>query len=146
MSAFLGSRFAWRHRKLIANIPLLCMVPFSYRTRIHFIVLIIAARAAILVDAMHRIKAVSASILREKMKEAEHLGNNEDTAAKKDIMSLLVQARMADQKSHRSVGGGMGPAPYTMSDTEMMDQVVSMTMIRMNSVEIADHTPNSLLF
>ncbi|KAJ3865621.1 cytochrome P450 [Lentinula novae-zelandiae] len=125
MSAFLGSRFAWRHRKLIAKIPLLCMVPFSYRTRIHFIVLIIIARAAILVDAMHRIKAVSASILREKMKEAEHLGNNEDTAAKHDIMSLLVQARMADQKSHKSVGGGMGPAPYTMTDTEMMDQVLT---------------------
>ncbi|KAJ3883916.1 cytochrome P450 [Lentinula edodes] len=106
MSAFLGSRFAWRRRKLLAKIPLL-------------------SRAAILVDAMHRIKAVSASILREKMKEAEHLGNNEDTAAKKDIMSLLVQARMADLKSHKSVGGGMGPAPYTMSDTEMMDQVLT---------------------
>ncbi|KAJ3814883.1 cytochrome P450 [Lentinula aff. lateritia] len=106
MPAFLGSRLAWRHRKLIAKIPLL-------------------SRAAILVDAMHRIKAVSASILREKMKEAEHLGNNEDTAAKKDIMSLLVRARMADQKSHQSVGGGMGPAPYTMSDTEMMDQVLT---------------------
>ncbi|KAJ3907532.1 cytochrome P450 [Lentinula edodes] len=125
MSAFLGSRFAWRRRKLLAKIPLLCMVSFSYRTRIHFIVLIIVARAAILVDAMHRIKAVSASILREKMKEAEHLGNNEDTAAKKDIMSLLVQARMADLKSHKSVGGGMGPAPYAMSDTEMMDQVLT---------------------
>ncbi|KAJ3923545.1 cytochrome P450 [Lentinula edodes] len=125
MSAFLRSRFAWRRRKLLAKIPLLCMVSFSYRTRIHFIVLIIVARAAILVDAMHRIKAVSASILREKMKEAEHLGNNEDTAAKKDIMSLLVQARMADLKSHKSVGGGMGPAPYTMSDTEMMDQVLT---------------------
>lgn len=77
-------------------------------------------------DAMHRIKAVSSSILQEKLEEAEHLENNEDTAAKKDIMSLLVRARLADQKAQqKSVGGGLGAVSYTMSDAEMMDQVVS---------------------
>ncbi|KAJ3986707.1 cytochrome P450 [Lentinula detonsa] len=106
MSTFLGSEFAWRHRRAIAKIPFL-------------------TQTAILVDSMHRIKAVSASILREKMKEAENLENNEDTAAKKDIMSLLVRARMTDQKIQRSISSGLGPVPYAMSDAEMMDQVLT---------------------
>ncbi|KAJ3775477.1 cytochrome P450 [Lentinula raphanica] len=106
ISTFFSSEFAWKHRNFLAKLPLL-------------------AQTAILLDAMHRIKAVSASILREKMKEAEYLENNEDTAAKKDIMSLLVRARRADQKAKGPGGGVSGFAPYAMSDTEMMDQVLT---------------------
>ncbi|KAE9410054.1 cytochrome P450 [Gymnopus androsaceus JB14] len=106
VSTFLSSEFAWRHRKTIAKLPFL-------------------SQAAILMDAMHRIKAVSSAILQEKLAEAEHSENNEDTAAKKDIMSLLIRARMADQKAQKSVAGGIGAAPYAMSDTEMMDQVLT---------------------
>ncbi|KAF9076923.1 cytochrome P450, partial [Rhodocollybia butyracea] len=105
VSTFLGTEFAWRHRHIMGKLPLL-------------------ANAAVLVDTMHRIKAVSASILQQKLEEAEHAENNEDTAAKKDIMSLLVRARMADQKVQKSEGR-LGAPPYAMTDAEMMDQVLT---------------------
>jgi hypothetical protein len=60
---------------------------------------------------MHRIKKVSAQMLEEKIADATVTVS--DTATKRDIMSILVRARIADK------GGG-----YRMSDRAMMDQVV----------------------
>uniref|UniRef100_A0A0W0GDZ4 Cytochrome p450 n=1 Tax=Moniliophthora roreri TaxID=221103 RepID=A0A0W0GDZ4_MONRR len=104
----MNSEFAWKHRNFIAKIPLL-------------------QPAAVMLDAMHRIKAVSASIL-EKMKEAEVL-SADDTSAKKDIMSLLVRARKAEMnKQERALEKSsvvQTSGTYTMSDTEMMDQVLT---------------------
>ena len=68
-----------------------------------------------LVDSMHRIKSVSAAILREKMQDTAVPVS--DMNAKRDIMSLLVRARKADLDKDRGV--------YAMSDQAMMDQVVS---------------------
>jgi len=85
--------------------------------------------AEILIDCMHRIKTVSAKILANKLEEAEGL-NSYDTTAKKDIMSLLVRARKAEEESREKersklgMGAPAGPEPYRMSDKEMMDQVV----------------------
>ncbi|KAJ3722531.1 cytochrome P450 [Lentinula raphanica] len=106
ISTLLLSEFAWRHHNVLAKLPLLAPI-------------------ATLLDAMHRIKAVSASILREKLKDAEYLENNEDRTAKKDIMSLLVRARRADQKAKGPKGGVSESVPYAMSDSEMMDQVLT---------------------
>ena len=67
---------------------------------------------------MHRIKRVSAGILEEKMKEAHSAPGDFET--KKDIMSILVRARMAEEKANE--GKRLG---YAMSDGEMMDQVLT---------------------
>ena len=64
---------------------------------------------------MHRIKSVSATILREKMQDMAVPVS--DMNAKRDIMSLLVRARKADLDKDKDV--------YAMSDRAMMDQVVS---------------------
>ncbi|KAJ4479334.1 cytochrome P450 [Lentinula aciculospora] len=93
MSSLLDSEFAWRHRSYVGFSSFFHPAKIISPYITHY--------------TMHRIKTVSASILREKMKEAEYLESNEDTAAKKDIMSLLVLV------------------PYAMSDTEMMDQVLT---------------------
>ncbi|KAL1715868.1 cytochrome P450 [Schizophyllum commune] len=71
-----------------------------------------------LLESMHRIKRVSAGILEEKMKEAHSAPGDFET--KKDIMSILVRARMAEEKA--SEGRKVG---YAMSDGEMMDQVLT---------------------
>lgn len=60
---------------------------------------------------MHRIKKVSADILQEKLEDTAV--TPDDTSTKRDIMSLLVRARVADKS------GG-----YHMSDATIMDQVV----------------------
>lgn len=60
---------------------------------------------------MRRIKAVSAEVLQEKVSDSAVSAS--DTASKRDIMSLLVQARKREE--------GQG---YRMSDEMMMEQVV----------------------
>jgi hypothetical protein len=76
---------------------------------------------------MHRIKAISKTMLDEKLVDAAVPAD--DMHTKKDIMSLLVKARkaetMAQEKSMmagEAVPGGLG---YTMSDEMIMNQVVS---------------------
>ncbi|KIM92041.1 hypothetical protein PILCRDRAFT_109592 [Piloderma croceum F 1598] len=61
---------------------------------------------------MHRIKKVSAQMLEEKIADATV--SVSDTAAKRDIMSILVRPRITDKD------GG-----YRMSDRAMMDQVLT---------------------
>lgn len=68
-----------------------------------------------LIDAMYRIRKLSARMLEEKMRDSNMVLNDSD--AKRDIMSILVRARKAE------LDGGKGG--YAMSDRAMMDQVVS---------------------
>ncbi|KAJ8094400.1 hypothetical protein PM082_010834 [Marasmius tenuissimus] len=101
---FVNSEWAWKHRKTVAKIPSLRPL-------------------AKMMESMHRIKAVSAQILRERMEEVEGL-STDDTSAKKDIMSLLVRARKAEMERAKDTGkAGELDGSYTMSDKEMMDQV-----------------------
>jgi hypothetical protein len=74
-----------------------------------------------LVDSMHRIKRVSAAILREKMEDTAVAMS--DMNAKRDIMTLLVRARKADLDKDKGV--------YAMSDEVMMAQVVSLIHIKL---------------
>ncbi|TFK35848.1 cytochrome P450 [Crucibulum laeve] len=69
-------------------------------------------------DSMHRIREVSATMLAEKM--ADSAVSLSDTDAKRDIMSLLVRARTADLQENKEKAGG-----YAMSDEAMMDQVLT---------------------
>lgn len=73
-----------------------------------------AASIETLIDAMHRIKNISSTILRDKLQDSSVALS--DTDAKRDIMSLLVHAR----KENRDKNDG----GYAMSDLEMVDQVV----------------------
>ncbi|KAF9458172.1 cytochrome P450 [Collybia nuda] len=68
-----------------------------------------------LIEAMYRIRRMSASMLRDKMNDSSVATS--DTFAKRDIMSLLVRARKADLDKDKSV--------YAMSDQAMMDQVLT---------------------
>jgi len=61
---------------------------------------------------MRRIKNVSAQILREKVAETAAVPAS-DSTLKRDIMSLLVQARTAEASG-----------AYKMSDEMMMEQMV----------------------
>ncbi|KAF8587077.1 cytochrome P450, partial [Ramaria rubella] len=65
----------------------------------------------ILLSAMHRIKTVSGEILREKLAEADSL---RDSESKRDIMSLLVRARMNEKEES-----------YKMSDRDLMEQILT---------------------
>jgi len=67
-----------------------------------------------LIDAMHTIKRVSRDVLDERMREALVVGVT-DVEAKRDIMSLLVRARMSDKDE----------TAYKMNDDQMMDQVLT---------------------
>jgi hypothetical protein len=62
---------------------------------------------------MHRIKEIWKQILKDKMREASTVASSDDVA-KRDIMSLLVRARMNETEDG-----------YQMSDEAMMQQVVS---------------------
>lgn len=66
---------------------------------------------AILIKSMYRIKQISKQILLEKAQDNVGL---EDTAAKRDVMSLLVRA----QSTNKSEG-------YHMSEEAMIDQVLT---------------------
>ncbi|KAG6837833.1 hypothetical protein H0H93_016201 [Arthromyces matolae] len=62
--------------------------------------------------SMHRIKNISAQILKERMRDA--VGAVSDMQAKRDVMSLLVRARQTPSEDKEL---------YTMSDQSMMEQV-----------------------
>ena len=76
---------------------------------------------AVLLDSMHRIRAVSSEILSEKLSEAAGISPS-DSITKKDIMSLLVRARYNEELSK---AGQVNDKAYRMSNEEMLDQVVS---------------------
>lgn len=62
---------------------------------------------------MRRIKSISADLLAEKIKDAS---SQSDLESKKDVMSILVRARIADMAETEG---------YMMSDQAMMDQVLT---------------------
>lgn len=72
-----------------------------------------------LLGSMERIRAVAAVMLSQKMAAAAAV--QEDGEAQRDIMSLLVRARLSEARG--AFKAGAGPV-YAMSDTAMMDQVV----------------------
>lgn len=76
----------------------------------------------IFVDAVKRIRALSAHILTERTKDAMAVSAGDSSlAGKKDIMSLLVQSRMQE----RRIGGhGDANSKMIMSDEMMTEQVV----------------------
>ncbi|KAH9482683.1 Cytochrome P450 monooxygenase 205 [Psilocybe cubensis] len=93
---FLASEWAYYHRRWLEKIPFL-------------------SSASKLVDAMHRIRKLSAQMLQEKMKDSILIDT--DISAKRDIMSILVRARKVE------MDGGKGD--FAMSDRAMMDQVLT---------------------
>ncbi|KAL1746407.1 cytochrome P450 [Schizophyllum fasciatum] len=90
---FLQSEWAYRWRNVLAK-----LLQPQFKT---------------LVESMHRIKRVSAGLLRAKVRAARAAPDDFET--KRDIMSILVRARMADE----------GRGGYAMSDGDMMDQVLT---------------------
>jgi hypothetical protein len=62
---------------------------------------------------MHDIRKLSKQMLEQKLQETMHVS---DIDAKRDIMSILVRARKAEQEGNSQ--------HYAMNDQAMMDQVV----------------------
>ncbi|KAF9448070.1 cytochrome P450 [Macrolepiota fuliginosa MF-IS2] len=67
-----------------------------------------------LVESMYTIRQLSKKMLEDKLRESVHVS---DMDAKRDIMSILVRARKADQEENT--------ANYTMNDQAMVDQVLT---------------------
>ena len=64
---------------------------------------------------MHRVKTFAASIVQERIQEARAvIASDSALPGKKDVMSLLVQARMREEDE----------SGYKMSDEDMVEQVV----------------------
>ncbi|KIK58654.1 hypothetical protein GYMLUDRAFT_694329 [Collybiopsis luxurians FD-317 M1] len=98
MPRFLQTEFAYRHRNI-----------FSYVSPL--------APLTTVLDSMHTIKRVSTQMVQDKIKESIESGmveGDSELSGKKDIMSILIRARM------REVGDG-----YKMSDEAMMAQVLT---------------------
>ncbi|KAI0345150.1 cytochrome P450 [Trametopsis cervina] len=75
----------------------------------------------VLVASMRRINTISSQILRERTMDAMAIAASDSTlAGKKDIMSLLVQARMREAAAAVGADAGM-----VMSDEMMMQQVLT---------------------
>jgi len=88
-------------------------------SRLDILIGTLSACLGLLIDAMHRIKEISREMLKEKMAVASSV--NSDFEDKKDIMSILVRARMSD------MAGGKGE--FALTDEAMVDQVVRTTGI-----------------
>ncbi|KAJ7593064.1 cytochrome P450 [Mycena floridula] len=99
------SNWAYRHRQGLGMIPRLGPI-------------------TILIDSMHRIKAISRKILQEKLSENVIPG---DTDSRRDIMSLLLKARKAESASlsPEKFSPSTGTGGYQMSDDMIMNQVLT---------------------
>lgn len=73
-----------------------------------------AAPVEILLESMRRIKTLSAKILRERTEETASLIAAGDNTLRRDIMSLLVEARLRETKDG-----------FKMDDAMMLEQFVS---------------------
>lgn len=107
--AFVRTEFAWKIRWLINKIPFLRPM-------------------VILMGSMRRIRAVSGQLLSQKIAESAGI-SPEDSASKKDIMSLLVRARANEEKvkadSVLEKDAANSMSDYRMSNEEMMEQVLT---------------------
>ncbi|KAL0580962.1 hypothetical protein V5O48_001054 [Marasmius crinis-equi] len=97
------TEWAFRYRKLIGLIP-------GFKP------------TSIMIGAMHRVREISAKILKQRVAEAEAI-TAEDTSGKNDIMSILVRARI--ETLRRQQLSGDSDDSYAMSEAEMMDQVLN---------------------
>ncbi|KAL1685575.1 cytochrome P450 [Schizophyllum commune] len=94
-----ASEWAYRHRRWFARIPFL-------------------GPAETLIESTYRIRRIAESILQERMREATAtIASDKDKTARRDLMSILVQARQADLEKDSTV--------YAMSDRAMVDQVLT---------------------
>ncbi|KAF8528746.1 cytochrome P450 [Gautieria morchelliformis] len=94
----------------IPGFPRLLRSDFAYRNRQWLFRGSFLSPSRTLLSAMHRINAVAREMLKEKLAEADV----KDAASKRDIMSLLVRARMNEK------GDG-----YRMSDQDLVEQVLT---------------------
>jgi hypothetical protein len=111
VKSLFASEWMYNHHRWLRKIPALgtCNCPYP----ITVLMLYALASSSVLVDSMYRIRKFSEQLLKDKMREASTVYSSDDVA-KKDIMSLLVRARMNEK------GDG-----YQMSDDAMVQQVVS---------------------
>ncbi|KAK7437940.1 hypothetical protein VKT23_018375 [Stygiomarasmius scandens] len=117
---------------LIPGAPKLLLSDFAYRHRNVLRGWTFFEALAVLLSAMHRIKRISSEMLQEKMREsfasgaAELPEGDSELGGKKDIMSILVRARMREERVlHKESLRGESLAGYRMSDKAMMDQVLT---------------------
>jgi len=101
--AFVQSEFAWKIRHSVLN-------------KINFFRPLVT-----MMESMRRIKEVSEELLLQKINEAAAI-SPDDSATKKDIMSLLVRARANEEKANAGVST---ISDYRMSNKEMMNQVLT---------------------
>ncbi|KAI5117975.1 hypothetical protein M0805_004908 [Coniferiporia weirii] len=101
----------------IPGVPALFRSEWMYNHRHWLLRVPLLSTAHTLVTSMRRIKQVSASILEEKVAEAAAVSASDSIlSGKKDVMSLLVQARVQEATD----GSG-----FKMSDSMMMEQVLT---------------------
>ncbi|KDQ54866.1 hypothetical protein JAAARDRAFT_181568 [Jaapia argillacea MUCL 33604] len=107
----------------IPGAPFLFRSQWAYDHRHWFFKSSLLAPAATTIESMYRIKSISQRILTERLSEAQSSAVNleHDMQAKKDIMSLLVRARLAGDQANK----GSGVKGYRMSDGAVMDQVLT---------------------
>lgn len=103
---FLRSHFAFKYRKYLFPGPRISQLNVRILVYVSYI---FVDELQTLVGSVHRIMAVSRKMLDNKLREA----NGKDSESKKDIMSLLVRARMNESNEG-----------YRMSDQDLMEQVV----------------------
>ena len=93
---FFSSPWPYKYRHIFRNIPGLAFLE-EYLSN------------------MNRVKVFAAAIVKQRIAEAqEAMDSGGSIKGKKDVMSLLIQARMREE----------GEAGYRMSDEEMVEQVV----------------------
>ncbi|EJD08216.1 cytochrome P450 [Fomitiporia mediterranea MF3/22] len=101
----------------VPGVPYLFRTEWLYNHRHWMEKVPLFAPGATLIECMRRIKRVSAMILEDAKSHAAAVVASDSTlACKKDVMSLLVQARMRE--------GSSGPG-FSMTDAMMMEQVLT---------------------
>ncbi|KXN81950.1 Cytochrome P450 3A24 [Leucoagaricus sp. SymC.cos] len=99
---------------LIPGTPKLLASDFAYRFRGVFEYIRGLGEISTLIGSMYEIRKLSKKMLEDKLRESVHVS---DIDAKRDIMSILVRAKKAEQE------GNSGQ--YAMNDQAMMDQVLT---------------------
>ncbi|KAF5363349.1 hypothetical protein D9756_000261 [Leucocoprinus leucothites] len=114
----LASNWGYRNRWLFEKINLLrapLPSPYFYPSNILYSH-VITGEVSTLIGSMYEIRKLSKKMLEDKF--AETAAQISDIDAKRDIMSILVRARKAEQE-------GKSGEQYVMNDQAMMDQVLT---------------------
>ncbi|KAG6911171.1 hypothetical protein DXG01_003911 [Tephrocybe rancida] len=99
---------------VIPGVPRILGSKWAYNHRHWFSLVKDLEQLTVLLESMHQIKKISATILAERMRDSAVAVS--DSEAKRDVMSLLVRARKAELKDKGA---------YAMSDKDMMEQVLT---------------------